>query len=330
MDGLLEILTLVAFLVAGALLPRLAHGRFAPGPRQVESFIRFALWALLLAMGFRMGNDPRLTARLGELGILAAATAVLAVLGTIAGIVLAFSLARLGRRILRGVMAHNSGLSEPEPPAAAEGNGGESRPARFMKSPFTLLAIVALGFVLGLVLPRLQGSLLSLVTAWALNLLLFFIGMQFAQSGLSLRGTFLKPATLLVPLSTAIGTLAASLILVPWFHIGAGHALALSAGFGWYSLSGVLIANLGDPALGSAAFLANMIREAIALLTIPFLARTRLPVLAVGVGGATAMDVTLPLIEQCAGPQIVPVSFASGALLSLSVPFLVPLFFGLG
>jgi len=42
------------------------------------------------------------------------------------------------------------------------------------------------------------------------------------------------------------------------------------------------------------------------------------------------MDVTLPLIEQCIGPDAVPVSFTSGAVLSMLVPFLVPLFYAMG
>ena len=52
--------------------------------------------------------------------------------------------------------------------------------------------------------------------------------------------------------------------------------------------------------------------------------------MAIGAGGATSMDVTLPLIEQCVGPECVPTSFANGALLSLSVPVLVPFLFRLG
>jgi uncharacterized membrane protein YbjE (DUF340 family) len=115
-----------------------------------------------------------------------------------------------------------------------------------------------------------------------------------------------------------------------FFGLSAGKGLALSAGFGWYSLSGVLISDMGDAMLGSAAFLANMIREALALVLIPVLAVTRRPYTAIGVGGATAMDVTLPLIEQCIGPDAVPVSFTSGAVLSMLVPVLVPLFYRLG
>jgi len=41
------------------------------------------------------------------------------------------------------------------------------------------------------------------------------------------------------------------------------------------------------------------------------------------------MDVTLPIVEQCAGPEWVPASFTSGALLSILVPILVPALFSL-
>ncbi len=78
------------------------------------------------------------------------------------------------------------------------------------------------------------------------------------------------------------------------------------------------------------SFLSNMLRESMALVLIPVLARTRFPLLAVGAGGATSMDVTLPLIEKNCGARAVPFSIASGGLLSLSVPFLVPLLYSMG
>jgi len=330
MSGILGIGILVSCLLAGALIPRAAGGRFADPPAVVERSIRYSLWALLFVMGFRIGNDPSISSRLAELGLLAAATAILAVLGTVAAIVLTFALAevlpRRGGRPVRDAAGESSAQRADDP-----GRGGG--PGARFKAPAALLSIVAGGFLAGLVLPPLGGVDFSAITGWALDVLLFFIGMQFAQSGLSLRGTILKPATLLVPFATAFGTLSSSLLLVPFFHVGVGKALALSAGFGWYSLSGVLISNLGDPALGSAAFLANMFRETIALLSIPFLARTRLPVLAVGVGGATAMDVTFSITYFSMGekgPENAPLIFASGALLSLCVPVLVPLFYRLG
>ncbi len=192
-----------------------------------------------------------------------------------------------------------------------------------------LLGIVLAGFLSGMAAPGAAFDY-SRVTGWVLDALLFMIGLQFAQSGLSLKTAFVRIDTILVPLATLVGTLCGGLIVAAVFRLSAGKGLALSAGFGWYTLSGVLISDLGDPALGSAAFLANMARESIAFILIPILAMTRRPYTAIACGGATAMDVTLPLIEQCLGPEAVPVSFTSGAILSLLVPILVPLFYGLG
>lgn len=325
MEGLSQILVLALFMLAGALLPRLrVRGRpLAPPPRAVDLVLKLVLRALLLLMGFRIGNDGGLSARLAEIGLLGACAGLLATAGSLAALLAAFAL--LGPRVRR-IPAAASGLDPGARPVAP------ARPSlvRRLKEPAALVSFVAAGFLLGLVLPGATGIDIAALGSWILDALLFLIGMQFSQSGVSLKGAFLEPAVLVVPLATAAGTLGAGLLLAPLFGLGAGKALALVGGFGWYSLSGVLIADLGDPALGSAAFLANMARELLALLSIPFLSRSALPQLAIGVGGATAMDVTLPLIEEGAGPGIVPASFASGALLSLAVPLIVPLFYRLG
>jgi uncharacterized membrane protein YbjE (DUF340 family) len=104
----------------------------------------------------------------------------------------------------------------------------------------------------------------------------------------------------------------------------------VAAGFGWYSLSGVIISDLGDQVLGSAAFLSNILRESVALLTIPLFGTTRFPRIGIGIAGATSMDVCLPLIQKSCGTRWVPLSVTNGAILSLLVPVLVPLFYHLG
>lgn len=48
---------------------------------------------------------------------------------------------------------------------------------------------------------------------------------------------------------------------------------AVGAGFGWYSLSGVIISEIHSVALGTIAFLSNVIREVSAIIIIPLLAR---------------------------------------------------------
>jgi len=319
MSGLIDIALLLAFLGGGALLARF---RLAPRNAVVDSIVRYVLWVLLLGMGFRIGNNPELYANLGTMGAMAFATALLAVTGSCLA--------------LYGASFFVPGLRREAAGSGLKRRAGQwSFRSRFLgffaqlQAPFKLLVFVVAGLALGLVLPPLSFDM-GKVTGWTLDALLFFIGMQFVQSGASLKEALASPAALAVPIATIVGTLASSLLLIPLFSLSAGKAMALAGGFGWYSLSGVLISNLGDPVLGSASFLANMFRESLALLLIPFLGRSRVPAMAVSVGGATAMDVTLPLIEQSAGPWIVPVSFMSGALLSLVVPFLVPICFRLG
>ena len=203
-------------------------------------------------------------------------------------------------------------------------------PANHFREPLRLFAIVVAGFFTGLVrglFPALSGENIS---TWLLYLLILLVGADMVQSGVSVKRVLAHPETLLLPAGTVVGSLLGGLALAAAFGLPVGKALALSSGFGWYSLSGVIITDLGDPVLGSAGFMANMLRETIALLSIPLLARTRLPYLGIGVAGATSMDVSLPLIERTCGPASAPLAIASGAILSLMVPVLVPLFYQLG
>lgn len=324
MAALLDIALLFAFIVAGFLASRL--GARAPAarwlPRATDLLLKASLWSLLLVMGFRLGSDPALRGNLGGLGLMALASAFLAVSGTLLALLACDRLVRGARR--------EGEAGKPARPSHGEGGHASAESLwRQFRGPLALFALVVLGFAAGALVERPEGLDLDTLSSLALKALLFFIGAQFAQSGISLRDSLMKPAVLVIPLATALGSILPGLLLMPLFDLPLGKALALQAGFGWYSLSGLLIAGLGDPALGSASFLSNMAREAMAFALIPFLSRTRRPWLGIGVGGATAMDVTLPIVEQCAGPQWVPASFTSGAILSMLVPLVVPLFFGL-
>lgn len=62
----------------------------------------------------------------------------------------------------------------------------------------------------------------------------------------------------------------------PASSLPSGHALrdvlGVGAGFGCYSLFRALIARMGDAFFGSAPLLADIIRELLALMTVPLLA----------------------------------------------------------
>jgi len=167
------------------------------------------------------------------------------------------------------------------------------------------------------------------VATWALMLLLFLIGLQLRNAGLSLRKLLMNRQGLGIALALVVSSLVGGLALVPVLDIPWHQSLALASGFGWYSLSGIVIGDALGPAWGGVAFLNDVLREIIALALIPLVIHAR-PAMAIGYGGATAMDFTLPVIRSSGGLACVPVAIASGFLLSFLSPVLMGVFLSLG
>lgn len=164
------------------------------------------------------------------------------------------------------------------------------------------------------------------ITTYALCLLLFSVGIDLGRNRAGwLRLKKLGRKIVLVPLSIAVGSIAGAVAVGFIITMPFNEAAAVGAGFGWYSLSGVLIARIYNIEVGTIAFMANIFRELIALILIPFLARKWGGYVTFAPGGATTMDTTLPLINKAAGPDIALVAFISGIFLSTLVPFLVPM-----
>lgn len=195
-----------------------------------------------------------------------------------------------------------------------------------MKNSLLIVACFGLGILCGAAsfLPRILLD--HDFTLYALYLLVFVVGVSVGidrEAFTVVRQARLK--ILLVPGAVIAGSLGggalASLILP-----GAGiqDSMAVAAGFGYYSLSSVFIAELRGEALGTIALLSNLCREIITLLMTPLFARAFGPLAPVASGGATAMDTTLPVISQYSGTRYAMIAVFSGTVLTLLVPFLVP------
>lgn len=187
-----------------------------------------------------------------------------------------------------------------------------------------LIFVIAAGFIIGLFIsPELID--IDTISEGALVLLLLFIGCQLRNSGMQLREILLNSwgikIALVMMTSSWIGGLVAALLL----DIPLSNGLALASGFGWYSLSGILITDGLSPVFGGAAFIIDLGRELVAILIIPSLIRLY-PSTAIGYAGATAMDFTLPMIQKSGGNGYVPLAIVSGFILSLSSPLFISLF----
>lgn len=191
-----------------------------------------------------------------------------------------------------------------------------------------LVFVVLGGFLLGLVWPF-SLAWVDLASEGILVLLLFFIGVQLRNSGMTLKQIILNKkgmciAAVVIVTSLLGGLLAAWLLDIPF-----NYGLAMASGFGWYSLAGILIGDALGPVYGGASFLLELTRELLAIMLIPLLIR-RYPLTAIGYGGATAMDFTLPIIQTTGGVRCVPIAIVSGFILSALVPLLIFSFVGLG
>lgn len=145
----------------------------------------------------------------------------------------------------------------------------------------------------------------------------------------------IKPAHILLPIGTIVGTLLftaiVSIFIPKW---GLYNALAVGSGFAYYSLSSILISELKEASLGvqlatelaTLALITNIIREIMALLLAPFLYKYFGKFAPISVGGATTMDTTLPIITKCCGKSLVFVSIFHGIIVDFSVPIFVSIF----
>ncbi|MDH1084994.1 lysine exporter LysO family protein [Pantoea brenneri] len=187
-----------------------------------------------------------------------------------------------------------------------------------------LCGVVVIGFVLGLT----QWPLLhyaATASEYALIFLLFLVGIQLRGSGMTLRQIILNRRGMLVASVVLVSALVGGMIAALALGLPLKTGLALASGFGWYSLSGILLTEAFGPVIGSAAFFNDLLRELVAIMLIPALiARHRCSTL--GLCGATSMDFTLPVLQRAGGNEIVPAAIVHGFVMSLLAPILIALF----
>ncbi len=173
--------------------------------------------------------------------------------------------------------------------------------------------------------PEIMSSIDNLASI-SLFVLIFLVGIDVGGNKTIFKD--LKKAgfkVLLVPFGGIVGSLVGFL-----FNMALNESLAIGSGFGWYSLSGVMLKEMGGDTLGAIAFLTNVFREMITVISIPILAKKLNGYTAIAPAGATSMDTTLPLISKATNPEIAVIAFINGVILSSLVPVFVTFFYNLG
>ncbi|TYF91467.1 lysine exporter LysO family protein [Klebsiella grimontii] len=198
-----------------------------------------------------------------------------------------------------------------------------SRLAMVLES-LQLCGVVLIGFLIGLSgLSFLQHA--TEASEYTLIFLLFLIGIQLRNNGMTLRQIVLNRRGMIVAVVVMVSSLLGGVINAFILDLPLKTGLAMASGFGWYSLSGILLTESYGPVIGSAAFFNDLARELLAIMLIPGLVR-RSRSTALGLCGATSMDFTLPVLQRSGGVEIVPAAIVHGFILSLLVPILMAFF----
>lgn len=194
-----------------------------------------------------------------------------------------------------------------------------------MKGSLIILAFFIAGLIGGIYHIFPEWLLNEDLTSYALYVLMFLVGISIGSDKNAfhiLRKINVK--VVLVPLSIVAGSLLGTVLIsfmLPGINVK--EAMAVGAGFGYYSLSSIFISQISGQELGVIALLSNIFREIITLLAVPLMVRYFGKLAGIAAGGATAMDTTLPVIVKYTGKNYGIIAIFSGIILTILVPVLV-------
>ena len=283
--------------------------------KRIVSIITPLVWILLVSIGYQFGEVL--------VSVTGIRTAVIAAL--------AFSVSTTAFSWL------SIALVLPRSPVDSSADNGirpahPLRPAsryRPLKECAIALAMVAAGVTLHAYFPMARHEIALIPSSNTLLYgLIFVVGTELAY--LRIARSNWSHHIVTVPILAILGSLAGGAL--SYYALGQSpslsNALALSSGFGWFTLSGVLIGQQAGQAMGTIALLTDLFRELIAIVLI-FAAGRRFSHASIGASGATALDSTLPFIKQNCRTEDIPLALISGLALSLAAPVLMSFFLAL-
>ncbi|MBR6444363.1 MAG: lysine exporter LysO family protein [Firmicutes bacterium] len=303
----------------------------------LSPLISIIVVVLLLVLGFRLGSNEEVFSKLGTIGIKAFILAAGGVTGSVLFVFIIRKIVGIDNRGDR-VSDSSKNHAEEKPDGredaqnadeTAEGGGS------FRMTVKTLVSL-AVGMLAGFFMTKdyspvedaaesfvgVSGTVLLVI----LCVLLFFVGVE-----IGLEGTVVKKFKMvgwrifLFPVGVIAGTLVVMLIMSMFIDYSVTETLAVGSGFGWFSLAPVLIAEYSAE-VSALSLLYCVMRDVLGFIFVPVIAKKIGYVEAIAPPGASAMDVSLPIVERATNADIAVYSFVSGVIVSLMVPVLVPLF----
>lgn len=196
-----------------------------------------------------------------------------------------------------------------------------------LKYSLKVLFVFILGIFSGIILSKNGYTISAKWALYALYVLLILTGISIgAYEDIMAMIKKMRPNTLLMPFFTIAGTFTGAVfvsVFIPGLSVK--ESLTVGSGFGYYSIAGVMVAQLCGSKLGAIALLANMMRELITLAFTPQFVKYINQLAPIASGGATTMDSTLPVITRFTQKQYAVLSIYSGIFFTVFVPVIITL-----
>jgi len=192
--------------------------------------------------------------------------------------------------------------------------------AKRSKVPYFFLLAVSLGWISGAFfpIPRVEDVVYSF-----LIVLSVVVGLDMGGT-VDMESLKRQARNLWLPVCAMAGAVIGGGISALLFGFSVRFAVASSLGMGWYSLTGPVVSSYMGPRYGAIAFFANFIREQATFLLVPLVGGDAGESI-LTLGASTTMDDTLSLYMSALGDENKLIIFFNGFIISLLIPFLVPL-----
>lgn len=321
----------IGILLAGFLFGLLLKGRVK---LPTSAITMASICLLLFILGLEIGGNRELLSNLPTMGLTALIVSVLAILGSVT---LARLFTKKDEMAGGGVpQAEASGGTVQATEASSAGTPAAEQPNGGMRDSLIIVGCFVAGVLVALTGWLPESLPMSEITKWGLYLLLVCVGFGLGmEEGFFESLKTLPLRSLLLPVVTIVGSLLGGLLawgllsLLPTSAPELPDTLAVTSGFGYYSLSSVMLDEARGPMIATIALAANLLRELFTLLTAPLLRKLFGPYAVISSGGATSMDTTLPVAVRYGGSRYAPVSVYHGFVLTVAVPFIVSFFISL-
>jgi len=277
--------------------------------RWADPMIRTGLYILLVAMGMNLGRNQEIMQAIPMLGAQAVlyclATSLVSVL-----VLLLYERLFIHRFIRRRKPRERSGL------------GREA----------LLVGIITACLIAGVLGGRhwvsMPSNLPSVLFSLSLVIICISIGVTIRGSLQFLTRTKKLWLYAMVPVMVTIGSVGGGLLAGLITGLDPVDSAAIGGTMVFYSFASVIITHQSGVDIGLLALLSNILREILTFAAAPFL--TRFSELSpFGIGGASTMDVTLPVIKHSLPEEYTLLGIFNGVVLSVAVPLLLILLYGL-